>query len=134
MVTVHPVPVLSLSTSSAASCSDEEWIIFNDAQFADSTAIVFNNGTLMTNPADSIIISLANENAEDLVIELTQLAFTDFGCSAASGLAHIVHPNVTAAFDAPEAACTPLEVNFTSNAVNATGSTAWTFRRWHIIG
>ena len=88
----------------------------------------------MTNPADSIIISLANENAEDLVIELTQLAFTDFGCSAASGLAHIVHPNVTAAFDAPEAACTPLEVNFTSNAVNATGSTAWTFRRWHIIG
>ena len=127
MVTVHPVPVLSLSTSSAASCSDEEWIIFNDAQFADSTAIVFDNGTLMTNPADSIIISLANENAEDLVIELTQLAFTDFGCSAASGLAHIVHPNVTAAFDAPEAACTPLEVNFTSNSVNATGSTAWTF-------
>ncbi|MDA8771903.1 PKD domain-containing protein [Flavobacteriales bacterium] len=127
MVTVHPVPVLSLSTSSAASCSDEEWIIFNDAQFADSTAIVFDNGTLMTNPADSIIISLANENAEDLVIELTQLAFTDFGCSAASGLAHIVHPNVTAAFDAPEAACTPLEVNFTSNSVNASGSTAWTF-------
>ena len=127
MVTVHPVPELSLSTSSAASCSDEEWIIFNDAQFADSTAIVFNNGTLMTNPADSIIISLANENTEDLVIELTQLAFTDFGCSAASGLAHIVHPNVTAAFDAPEAACTPLEVNFTSNSVNATGSTAWTF-------
>ena len=127
MVTVHPVPVLSLSTSSAASCSDEEWIIFNDAQFADSTAIVFNNGTVMTNPADSIIINLANENAEDLVIELTQLAFTDFGCSAASGLAHIVHPNVTAAFDAPEAACTPLEVNFTSNSVNATGSTAWTF-------
>ena len=127
MVTVHPVPVLSLSTSSAASCSDEEWIIFNDAQFADSTAIVFDNGTLMTNPADSIIISLANENAEDLVIALTQLAFTDFGCSAASGLAHIVHPNVTAAFDAPEAACTPLEVNFTSNSVNATGSTAWTF-------
>ena len=127
MVTVHPVPVLSLSTSSAASCSGEEWMIFNDAQFADSTAIEFNNGTLMTNPADSIIISLANENAEDLVIELTQLAFTDFGCSAASGLAHIVHPNVTAAFDAPEAACTPLEVNFTSNAVNATGSTSWTF-------
>ena len=127
MVTVHPVPVLSLSTSSAASCSDEEWIIFNDAQFADSTAIVFNNGTVMTNPADSIIINLANENAEDLVIELTQLAFTDFGCSAASGLAHIVHPNVTAAFDAPEADCTPLEVNFTSNSVNATGSTAWTF-------
>ncbi len=26
MVTVHPVPVLSLSTSSAASCSGEEWI------------------------------------------------------------------------------------------------------------
>ena len=127
LVTVHPVPVLSLSTSSAASCSDEEWMIFNGAQFADSTAIVFNNGTLMTNPADSIIISLANENAEDLVIELTQLAFTDFGCTAASGLAHIVHPNVTAAFDAPEAACTPLEVNFTSNSVNATGSTAWTF-------
>ena len=127
LVTVHPVPVLSLSTSSSASCSDEAWMIFNGAQFADSSALTFSNGSEMINPSDSIIMNVINDSAEDLIIEMTHTVFTNFGCTAASGLAHIIHPAVTADFAFPEAACTPLEAGFTNNSVNATGAFAWSF-------
>ena len=127
LVTVHPVPVLSLSTSSSASCSDEAWMIFNGAQFADSSALTFSNGSEMINPSDSIVMNVTNDSAEDLIIEMTHTVFTNFGCTAASGLAHIIHPAVTADFAFPEAACTPLEAGFTNNSVNATGAFAWSF-------
>ena len=127
LVTVHPVPVLSLSTSSSASCSDEAWMIFNGAQFADSSALTFSNGSEMINPSDSIIMNVINDSAEDLIIEMTHTVFTNFGCTAASGLAHIIHPAVTADFAFPEAACTPLEAGFINNSVNATGAFAWSF-------
>ena len=127
MVTVHPVPALSLSTSTSASCSDEMWMIFNDTQFADSSAITFNDGSEFINPTDSIVMNTANENSNDTIVEMTLTAFTNFGCTAASGLAHIVHPNVTADFTFPEAACTPLTADFTNNSVNASGSIAWSF-------
>jgi PKD repeat protein len=127
LVTVHPVPVLSLSTSSSASCSDEAWMIFNGAQFADSSALTFSNGSEMINPSDSIVMNVINDSAEDLIIEMTHTVFTNFGCTAASGLAHIIHPAVTADFAFPEAACTPLEAGFINNSVNATGAFAWSF-------
>ena len=127
MVTVHPVPELTLSTSSETSCSDEEWIIFNDAQYADSTVISLSTGNDFINPSESLVMNMTNTTNEDLIIELTQVAFTEYGCSAASGLVHIVHPEVTADFAFPEAACTPLEANFTNNSANATGTTQWSF-------
>jgi PKD repeat protein len=126
-VTVHPVPTLSLSTSTSASCSDEMWLIFNDTQFADSSAITFSDGSEFINPTDSIVMNMVNDNPDDMIVEITLTAFTNFGCSTASGLAHIVHPNVTADFTFPEAACTPLTADFTNNSVNASGTIAWSF-------
>jgi PKD repeat protein len=126
-ITVHPVPALSLSTSTSASCSDEMWLIFNDTQFADSSAITFSDGSEFINPTDSIVMNMVNDNPDDMIVEMTLTAFTNFGCSAASGLAHIVHPNVTADFTSPEAACTPLIADFTNNSLNASGTIAWSF-------
>ena len=126
-VTVHPVPELSLSTSAATTCSDEEWTVFNTAQFADSTVLTLSNDIEFINPNDSIVLNLENATSEDLIIEMTQVAFTAFGCSSASGLAHTIHPKVTAEFAAPEAACTPMEAGFENNSTNATGNIQWSF-------
>ena len=77
MVTVHPVPALSLSTSTSASCSDEMWMIFNDTQFADSSAITFNDGSEFINPTDSIVMNTANENSNDVIVESYEPSVAD---------------------------------------------------------
>jgi PKD repeat protein len=127
-VTVHPTPLTGLSIETAASCAETEVLISNASAFADSVVLNLGNGTTLINSdLTSIPVTYSNDSASDLTFTLTQEVFTDFGCAAATTVAHTVHPKVTAAIETPEAACAPALVQLGNNSINATGTAMWLF-------
>ena len=126
-VTVHPAPVVELAMSSDATCSGEEWSILHNAQFADSTSIEINGIGTWINPTMELIQNTVNATDTDEVTTVLLTAHTSFGCTTSAFVEHTVHPDVTAAFEAPESSCTPLQGAFTNNSVHASGSFAWNF-------
>ena len=126
-VTVHPTPEAELTMSSDATCSGDEWIIEHNAQFADSTSIEISGAGTWTNPTQEVIQNTANTTAVDEVTSVVFTATTTFGCTTSASIVHTVHPEVTAGFEAPANACTPLQGSFTNTSVHASGSYAWNF-------
>ena len=123
-VTVNPVPVLALATSSDATCSGEAWTANLDAQFADDVTSYFNGEAI--DPAN-LLFQTTNASATDATATLVINATTTEGCAATASAEHTVHPEVTAAFDVPASACSPMAVTFNNQSFQATASTEWNF-------
>ena len=124
-VTVNPTPVVSLSASSDATCSGDAWNVVYDAQYADDINLTMNGMGL--DLASELEFTSENPASEDAISTLVLTASTDLGCAAAMAIEHTVHPQVTANFDLPASACTPMEVAFNNTSVQATASTTWNF-------
>ena len=124
-VTVNPTPLVNLSASSDATCSGDAWNVVHDAQYADNVTLTMNGMGL--DLASDLSFNSVNPSATDATSTLVLTASTDQGCSAAMAIEHIVHPQVTANFDLPTSACTPMEVAFNNTSVQATASTTWNF-------
>ena len=124
-VTVNPTPLVNLSASSDATCSGDAWNVVHDAQYADNVTLTMNGMGL--DLASDLSFNSVNPSASDATSTLVLTASTDQGCSAAMAIEHIVHPQVTANFDLPTSACTPMEVAFNNTSVQATASTTWNF-------
>ena len=123
-VTVNPVPVVGLTASSAATCSGDAWTVVEDAQFADAITLTFNGATV--DPAE-LTFNTVNAGAIDATSTVTINATTDAGCAATASIEHTVHPEVIAAFEVPTSACSPMEVTFENQSIQATASTTWNF-------
>ena len=123
-VTVNPVPVVGLTASSAATCSGDAWTVVQDAQFADAITLTFNGATV---DPDELTFNTVNAGAIDATSTVTINATTDAGCAATASIEHTVHPEVVAAFEVPTSACSPMEVTFENQSIQATASTTWNF-------
>ena len=124
-VTVNPTPLVNLSASSNATCSGDAWNVVHDAQYADNITLTMNGMGLGL--ASDLSFNSVNPSATDATSTLVLTASTDQGCSATMAIEHTVHPQVTANFDLPMSACTPMEVAFNNTSVQATASTTWNF-------
>ena len=124
---VHPVPVASLALSEEATCSGDAWIISPETLFADNYSVVLNGTDVWNNPETDLVFNTENPGNTDLITSIVLNVSTAFGCTATAGIEHITHPAVTAAFEAPEAACGPVLMQFNNGSVNATASYAWSF-------
>ena len=124
-VTVNPTPIVNLSASSDATCSGDAWNVVYDAQYADDINLTMNGIGL--DLASELEFTSENPASEDVISTLVLTASTDLGCAAAMAIEHTVHPQVTANFDLPASACTPMEVAFNNTSVQATASTTWNF-------
>jgi PKD repeat protein len=124
-VTVNPTPLVNLSASSNATCSGDAWNVVHDAQYADNITLTMNGMGL--DLASDLSFNSVNPSATDATSTLVLTASTDQGCSATMAIEHTVHPQVTANFDLPMSACTPMEVAFNNTSVQATASTTWNF-------
>ena len=124
-VTVNPTPLVNLSTSSDATCSGDAWDVVHDTQYADNITLTMNGMGLDLD--SDLSFNSVNHSETDATSTLVLTASTDQGCSAAMAIEHAVHPQVTANFDLPASACTPMEVAFHNTSVQATASTTWNF-------
>ncbi len=124
-VTVNPTPLVNLTASSNATCSGDAWNVVHDAQYADNITLTMNGMGL--DLASDLSFNSVNPSATDATSTLVLTASTDQGCSATMAIEHTVHPQVTANFDLPMSACTPMEVAFNNTSVQATASTTWNF-------
>ena len=124
-VTVNPTPVVNLSASADATCSGDAWNVVYDAQYADDINLTMNGMGLEL--ASELEFNSENLASEDAISTLVLTASTDLGCAAAMAIEHTVHPQVTASFDLPTSACTPMEVAFNNTSEQATTSTTWNF-------
>ena len=124
-VTVNPTPLVNLSASSDATCSGDAWNVVHDAQYADNITLTMNGMGL--DLASDLSFNSVNPSATDATSTLVLEASTDQGCSATMAIEHTVHPQVTAIFDLPLGACTPMEVAFNNTSIQATASTTWNF-------
>ena len=124
-VTVNPTPVVDLSASSDVTCSGDAWDVMYDVQFADDVSLTINGMGL--NLASDLQFNSQNPSSQDAITTLVLTASTNLGCAAAMAIEHTVHPQVTANFDLPTSACTPMEVTFNNTSIQATASTTWSF-------
>ena len=124
-VTVNPTPLVNLTASSNATCSGDAWTVVHDVQYADNITLTMNGMGL--DLASDLSFNSVNPSATDATSTLVLTASTDQGCSATMAIEHTVHPQVTANFDLPMSACTPMEVAFNNTSVQATASTTWNF-------
>ncbi|MGB0196520.1 MAG: PKD domain-containing protein, partial [Flavobacteriales bacterium] len=123
-VTVNPVPVVGLTASSAATCSGDAWTVVQDVQFADAITLTFNGESI--DPSD-LTFNTLNAAATDTTATVVLNATTDAGCAATASIEHTVHPEVVAAFELPTSTCSPMEVTFENQSIQATASTTWNF-------
>ncbi|MDG2209841.1 MAG: PKD domain-containing protein, partial [Flavobacteriales bacterium] len=127
-IVVHPAPLTGLTVSENNSCAETEVLVFNASTYADSVILHLGNGDVLINSAlSSIAVEFENETSGDISFLISQEVFTDFGCSASTSIQHTVHPKVTAAFQGPEAACTPSLVGFENQSIHANDGFAWSF-------
>lgn len=125
-ITVYPKPTASISINNSTGCAPYNAQFTNNSTGATSFLYYFGDNTTSTNPNaivnhtyDNLTNTLASYNCQ-LIVQ------NNFGCSDTDNVTVTVYPRVFAHFTCDSTGCSPLNILFNNNSLNAS-TYLWNF-------
>lgn len=119
-ITIHPKPLSQFVMGDTTGCSPLAIDLINQSIGGVFYEWNYGDNTPISTTGDSIHShTYSNISASPLTFQAQLITETNFGCMDTSYQMISVYPQVTAAFTAPDSACSPAQIQFLNNSIGA---------------